>query len=43
MDLSLISQRKMDEVNESDENGKDSNLWIQMRINKPLDEIRKTG
>ncbi|MFS7986937.1 hypothetical protein Hanom_Chr11g01016121 [Helianthus anomalus] len=30
-------------VNESDENGKISNLWIQMRKNKPLDESLKSG
>ncbi|MFS7952587.1 hypothetical protein Hanom_Chr07g00608761 [Helianthus anomalus] len=33
----------MDGVNKSDENGKISNLLDHMRINKALDESRKTG
>ncbi|MFS7933100.1 hypothetical protein Hanom_Chr04g00375801 [Helianthus anomalus] len=33
----------MDGVNEPDENGKNSNFWIQMRKNKPLDESCKTS
>ncbi|MFS7922091.1 hypothetical protein Hanom_Chr03g00244671 [Helianthus anomalus] len=33
----------MDGVNEPDENARFQTFWIQMRKNKPLDEIRKTG
>ncbi|MFS7959755.1 hypothetical protein Hanom_Chr08g00694871 [Helianthus anomalus] len=33
----------MDEVNKLDKNDKTSNLLDKMRINKPLDESRKSG
>ncbi|MFS8014023.1 hypothetical protein Hanom_Chr15g01339801 [Helianthus anomalus] len=33
----------MDEVNESDENGKIQTFWVQMRKNKPLTKSRKSS